>query len=218
LDPRLTPRNGLSIEETIRRIEDCKSWMVLKRVEQVPEYKSVLDAWLDEVAASLGLPAAALIDRAAFIFVSSPGAITPFHMDPELNFLLQLRGTKKIHIFPKQLVTDEEIEKRFAGAHRNLAYSDNYEALARVFELHAGDGVHVPIAAPHWVEVGNDFSISFSVTFHTPATERHKLIQTFNGKLRRLGMRPVAVGRYPWRDSLKFHAYRYFQQLKRLRG
>ena len=26
------PRNGLSIEETIRRIEDCRSWMVLKFV------------------------------------------------------------------------------------------------------------------------------------------------------------------------------------------
>src|SRR4051812_44391072 len=32
-DPSLTPRNGLSIEETVRRIAECKSWMVLKYVE-----------------------------------------------------------------------------------------------------------------------------------------------------------------------------------------
>jgi hypothetical protein len=32
------PRNGLSIEETIRRIEDCRSWMVLKFVQTDPEY------------------------------------------------------------------------------------------------------------------------------------------------------------------------------------
>src|SRR4051812_44090932 len=38
IDSRLTPQNGLSIEETIRRIEDHCSWMVLKRVEQDPEY------------------------------------------------------------------------------------------------------------------------------------------------------------------------------------
>src|SRR2546423_10649301 len=30
LDPTLTPRTGLTIEETIRRIEECCSWMVLK--------------------------------------------------------------------------------------------------------------------------------------------------------------------------------------------
>src|SRR4051794_13037647 len=31
-DPQLTPRNGLTIEETVRRIAECKSWMVLKYV------------------------------------------------------------------------------------------------------------------------------------------------------------------------------------------
>src|SRR4051812_8518179 len=38
-DPKLTPRNGLSIEETVRRISECKSWMVLKYVETDPEYR-----------------------------------------------------------------------------------------------------------------------------------------------------------------------------------
>src|SRR5688572_14708905 len=28
IDPTLTPTNGLSIEETIRRVEECRSWMV----------------------------------------------------------------------------------------------------------------------------------------------------------------------------------------------
>ena len=32
--PQDTPRNGLSPEETVRRIAECGSWMVLKRVEQ----------------------------------------------------------------------------------------------------------------------------------------------------------------------------------------
>ena len=29
-DPALTPMNGLSISETLRRIEECESWMALK--------------------------------------------------------------------------------------------------------------------------------------------------------------------------------------------
>src|SRR5437870_13222115 len=48
LDPTLTPRNGLSVEETIRRIEDCRSWLVLKYVDQDPEYGALLERCLRE--------------------------------------------------------------------------------------------------------------------------------------------------------------------------
>ena len=34
-----------------------------------------------------------------FIFVSSPGSVTPYHIDPERNFLLQVRGNKTMHMF-----------------------------------------------------------------------------------------------------------------------
>src|SRR5262245_3957931 len=37
VDPQKTPHTGLSIEETVRRIEQCRSWMVLKNVEQDPD-------------------------------------------------------------------------------------------------------------------------------------------------------------------------------------
>ena len=43
------PRTGLSTEETIRRIEECGSWMVLKNVEIDPEYRALLDRCLDQV-------------------------------------------------------------------------------------------------------------------------------------------------------------------------
>src|SRR5262249_29544009 len=36
--PEDTPRTGLSAEETIRRIQDCGSWMVAQRVEQDPAH------------------------------------------------------------------------------------------------------------------------------------------------------------------------------------
>src|SRR5581483_8196770 len=40
-DPTRTPQNGLSVEETIQRIEDCRSWLVLKFVETDPEYREL---------------------------------------------------------------------------------------------------------------------------------------------------------------------------------
>jgi len=46
LDPTRTPRTGLSIDETIRRIEECRSWMVFKNVERDPAYAALLDTCL----------------------------------------------------------------------------------------------------------------------------------------------------------------------------
>ena len=49
LDPGDTPANGLSVEETIREIEHCGSWMVLKFVEQDPLYRDLLRETLAEL-------------------------------------------------------------------------------------------------------------------------------------------------------------------------
>src|SRR5687767_4054170 len=43
IDPAQTPRTGLSVEETLRRIAECRSWMVLKYVEQDPAYCDLLE-------------------------------------------------------------------------------------------------------------------------------------------------------------------------------
>ena len=69
-------------------------------MERDPEYAALLDACLGEVEA-LGHADARQIDhREAFVFVSSPGSVTPYHIDPEWNFLLQVRGSKTITVFP----------------------------------------------------------------------------------------------------------------------
>jgi len=43
IDPEEGGHTGLSVEETIRRIEDCGSWMVLKHVDDDPAYKALLE-------------------------------------------------------------------------------------------------------------------------------------------------------------------------------
>ena len=42
-------KTGLSSEETIRQIEECKSWLVLRYVETDPEYRELVNSVLDEV-------------------------------------------------------------------------------------------------------------------------------------------------------------------------
>ena len=131
-----TPRNGLTIDQTIRQIEDCHSWMVLKNVERDPQYKALLDECLEEIAPHVRTISPQLENREAFVFVSSPQAVTPYHCDPEHNFLLQIRGDKVMTIFDRndpRVITEEQMEAMASGAHRNLPFTDDMGPLGRPF-------------------------------------------------------------------------------------
>ena len=215
LDPSRTPRTGLTVEETIRRIEECRSWLVLKRVEQDPEYGALLDACLDEIQEAAGASAAGMRRREGFIFVTSPRSTTPYHLDPECNFLLQVRGDKVCRVAPRSAVTEQELEQRFSGAHRNLVFGEAVAGRAAGFNLGPGDGVHIPVAAPHWVLTGDAVSVSFSITFRTDASERDSALYRVNAHLRRLGLTPSPVGSSARRDALKHGAIRAARRVLR---
>jgi Cupin-like domain len=197
LDPALTPQNGLGPAETVRRIEECNSWMVLKNVETVPEYARLLEACLAEIAPHSEALAPGMHMAEAFVFVSSPGSVTPFHIDPEHNFLFQIRGCKTMHVFDpadRELVAGEDLERFYSGAHRNLRFREHWQSRAEAFELVPGRGVHVPVTAPHWVRNGAGVSVSFSVTFRSSSSKRQADVWQMNGRLRRLGLRPRPAG------------------------
>ena len=208
-DPTLTPSNGMSPEETVRRIEEAKSWMVLKNVESDPEYRELLDACLDQVAEQTGGLMGGARKRQAFIFVTSPGNVTPFHSDPELNFLLQVRGNKRMSLFDpadRQIVSAENSEL-YPGKHRNLPYEDAFEAKAMHQHIAPGEGIFVPIFAPHWVQNGNEVSVSFSITWHTDESKRLVKLSYVNAMLRKLGMPQGEAGASPVWDDAKVAAY-----------
>ena len=218
-DPNLTPRNGLSAEETIDRIAHCNSWMVLKNVEQDVNYRDLLFRCLCEIEAQGHPYARGVCHREGFVFISSPGAVTPYHVDTECNFLLQVAGKKQVSLFDgsdRSLLSEEELERFYSGAHRNLVFKDNYQHKASVFELRPGDGLHFPVTWPHWVKVHDEVSISFSITFRTRATERRDVLYHVNHYLRGKGWTPTPVGSSRLRDCLKYNAYRVVRRVHNL--
>ncbi|HEY0232449.1 MAG TPA: hypothetical protein VGC55_14465, partial [Dokdonella sp.] len=215
-DPTLTPRSGLSIEETLRRIETCKSWMVLKNVQENATYRRLIDECLDQVQPEIERTDPDMNLRKAFIFVSSPGSVTPYHADFEYNFLLQVRGTKSIAVFDgddRELLSEASRERIICGGQRNLPYRDAFIEKARIFPLGPGDGVHVPLSSPHWVRVGDEFSISLSITFQSRRSAAILAAHRVNARLRALGLTPTEVGRSPSMDAFKFTAYRALRKV-----
>lgn len=208
-DPTLTPSNGMSAEETVRRIEEAKSWMVIKSPEVDPEYKELLDACLDQVAEQTGQVMGGAHRRSAFIFVTSPGNVTPLHMDPEYNFLLQIRGTKRMSLWDhkdRNIASAEALEL-FPGKHRNLPYREEFEASATHQHLEPGDAIFVPLFDPHWVKNGDAVSVSFSITWHTDESERQVKLSYINAALRRIGFPQGEADANPVWDGIKVAAY-----------
>ena len=204
--PSLHP-NEQGAAHTLADIANAKAWMSLLNVQADPTYRALIDEILDEVKPITELRDPGMCYRAGWIFVSSPNAVTPFHMDHEHNFILQIRGTKKLYTwdpFDREVVS-ERAQELFHDQHSRelVTWQDSHRARARVFELAPGLGGYMPSTSPHMVENGPEPSITISFTYYTDATRQRELIYRGNAGLRRLGLAPAPVGSSPARDRVK---------------
>ncbi|NBC88810.1 MAG: transcriptional regulator [Alphaproteobacteria bacterium] len=207
---------GLSIRETILRIGQANSWAVLKNVEQVPSYAALLQDLLGELADAIEARTGPLMDPQAFIFISSPHAVTPYHFDPEHNILLQVAGSKVMTQFPAgdpRFAPDEAHEQYHLGGPRELRWDDAFMDHAEAFPLDPGQAVHVPVMAPHFVRNGPESSISLSITWRSEWSHAESDARCFNGMVRRFGLAPRAPGRWPETSRAKALAWRAWRRL-----
>ena len=195
--------------------------MVLKNVEQVPEYKKLLDECLDLVQTHSLQTLPGMYLREGFIFITSPKSVTPFHIDPEHNFLLQVHGTKIVHIFDANdpsLLSAQELENYYAagGTIAKLEYKEEYQKKAWTFVLNPGEGVYIPYTAPHWVKVEDEYSISFSITHYSHLVDRKARLYRLNSMIRKMGMNPAPMGQSAFRDAAKDALISTFLKTKKL--
>jgi hypothetical protein len=206
--PEDIPSNGLSIGETIRTIDTNRSWAVLKNIESQDAYRTLLMDLLGELKDVVEPRTGAMLTPQGFIFISSPGSITPFHFDPEHNILLQLQGTKVMNVWPsgdERFAHRREHERYHTGGHRNLPWDDEYRDGAQQVPLGPGDAVLVPVMAPHFVANGDAPSISLSITWRSEWSYRESEAHAANAVLRRMGLDPAMPPRWPsyaWAKTL----------------
>ncbi|MEL7199164.1 MAG: cupin-like domain-containing protein [Pseudomonadota bacterium] len=207
---------GLSIDETIRQIHASNSWAVLKNVEQAPAYKKLLADLLEELRSSIEAKTGQMLTPQAYIFISSPNAVTPYHFDPEHNILLQIEGTKVMTQFPAgdgRFARDEVHESYHTGGPRELEWDETFLGEGRSFPLSPGDGVFVPVMAPHFVKNGPKSSISLSITWRSEWSYAESEARALNHHLRRMGLSPNPPGRWPKSNVPKSTAYKVLRKL-----
>ena len=153
-----------------------------------------------------------------FVFVTSPGGVTPYHFDPEHNILLQIHGSKVMTQFPAgdaHYAPDEVHEAYHTGGARELTWRDELMAGGKEFPLASGEALFVPVMAPHFVQNGPEPSVSLSITWRSDWSFAEADARAFNAVLRRIGFRPRNTGRWPVSNRPKALAWRVLRKLRR---
>jgi hypothetical protein len=216
---RQLARPALSAVETIAQIESCGAWMQLRDVASDPVYAALLAQIIDEFRPPSERVAPGLSAPRADIFVSSPGATTPFHLDEEHNFLLQIRGSKKFSIadgFNTAVLDRDSLKAYFRGNGELAPYAQHLEQYSVHLDLLQGEGVHIPPCFPHWVQNGDAVSISLGILWFSDVTARRRHLYRVNSWLERAGLHPAAPGDHPMTDSLKALPLAVKRRLRRL--
>jgi hypothetical protein len=205
---------------TLADIAKARAWMSLLNVQADPIYRELIDDILDDVRPVVDRHDPGMCYRAGWIFVSSPNAVTPFHMDHEHNFIMQIRGTKRLYTwepFDRETVS-ERAQELFHNSHSRelVTWSEDHRKRARVFDLEPGLGGYMPSTAPHLVENGPEPSITISFTYYTDSTRRRELLYRGNAAMRRIGIEPTPVGTSLPRDRVKHAMLAGFTSAKNL--
>jgi hypothetical protein len=206
------------VAEIVKDIEKGKTWIILKHVEREPGYREVFESCICDILALAGKSLVKNIKWfEAILFITSPNRVTEYHIDRECSWLLQLQGNKDIHFFDradKDVLPDEELERYWVVDNLASVYKPQYESRAMVFHMRPGTGVHSPVNTPHWLQNGNNVSVSLNINFQFHEYAWENLFKA-NYYLRRAGMSPAPPGKYPLSDRIKSRAYTVVQGIRR---
>ncbi len=197
--------HALSIGDHIRSIANENIWIMLAHIEQLPAYRRLIDAVLEAARPVIERHTGPILDPTGFIFISTQGAITPVHFDPEYNLFFQIAGTKQFTTFPSAppLMTHAVNENYHFGGNNMLKWHADYDSVATTHSMVPGDALYVPYKAPHWVAVGDALSISLSITWKSGWAREQEDAHRLNRQLRQWGLSPRPLAPWPARAFTK---------------
>lgn len=211
-----TPKlpKGTTIEDVFARLQEPGSWLALYNVQTDPAYAGLLREAIGSMHPLLAKEGHEVLLMTGFIFISSPPAFTPFHIDRENNFWLQISGRKIMTVFDRrdrELVPAGDVEEFIVhGSLERVRLQEALRERGRSFEVGPGDGVYFPSTTPHMTETPvptdeskAEVSISIGVNFYTTVTRRHARVHQLNRVLRKWGLHPTPPGLQPLRDRIK---------------
>jgi hypothetical protein len=198
-----SPEFQKALNEAYDHIDLCGARIKLSSIHQIDSYAEVLSTCVTNLSDATGVDFSRHFSRAiATLFITSPGEFTPYHIDQEVNFLLQIEGEKEVQVFDgsdRTVVTPTQLEGFWTGRH---FIEPKPDSKPKTFLLTPGYGVHHPSFFPHTVQVGKNMSVSLSLGFQR-AHFTEAEVSLLNAYLRKLGLNPRPPGVNRGLDAVK---------------
>lgn len=190
-------------------------WTMLRFIDQLPEYHALLASVLAELTPVTELKTGAAHDMRGFAFVSAPHVVTPFHFDPEYNLLFQISGNKQFAVHPAAppCLPEAAHHALHVGGDNILGWDGRFSTQATIFDLTPGDVLFVPYKCPHWVTVGDERSISLSLTWQSDWTRAQRDAHRLNARLARWQLPTKPLPAWPKRPVFRALAGRALDRL-----
>lgn len=207
--------DGRDLSDVFRNISQPGSWVALYNAESDPKYAELVKEALSSVEHLVDRTQPGIFSPQAFIFISAPPSVTPFHIDRENNFWLQIHGRKIMNVWdshdrtiiPANTVENFIVDKSL----QDVNLRDEFMEARNEWDLGPGEGVYFPSTSPHstrtetdWVNSENAVSVSIGIVFYTETTRKHAYIHSFNRLARKFGISPKFPG------ESRFDTAKYF--------
>ena len=188
--------DGRQIDEVFHRLSEPGQWLALYNIEVVPRYRVLLEQILAPLRARIEREQPGIFNLTGFFFLCAPPSVTPFHIDRENNFWLQLHGRKTLRLWDasnRGVIRADAVED-FIVAHSTtkICLAEAAPPSDYVFDSGPGDGVYFPTTSPHtafsdtsWVRPGDGISAALAVTFYTSHTRQIARAHQFNRACRK---------------------------------
>jgi hypothetical protein len=205
------PRGGLKPDRALEQLATKPLRILLKRPEnQDPQFRELMHALFDQITNLRDdIVREHVVRLESAVLITSGSTITPIHFDPVIGFFAQIDGEKTYHVYSPDDTSEAELERFYIRGVFEIGevkLEMRNPAREHVFHLKPGIGLHQPQNACHWVETGACRSVSYTFVYQTDVTRALGRTRAFNHYQRKLGMRPVAPGVHPFRDSVKAEA------------
>lgn len=202
---------SLDAADLLEAVRKGRVWLNVRRVmDHHPEYADVVLALYDELEQTC--PGLHTFNHSANLLLSSPGAQVYYHLDCPANMLWHIRGKKRVWAYPLEagLVSDDTIEGVLCGEKsEELAFKPQWDELAVMHELEAGEMITWPQHTPHRVVNTEGLNVSLSTEHMTPRAARRNNVYLANRHFRKLlGGEWRRTETEGWRPVLKEFALR----------
>lgn len=205
--------NGMGIEQTIAEIQSSNSYIMVRSPEEDVSFRPLFHDLLGDMDELTRLRGGKCVPGSMlYMFIASPGAVTPFHFDRYSTMLYQFRGRKTVWVAPpwdERVISVADTEAFASRSGKRPVWRDELGPLGTDFCFSPGEALHIPFISGHHVKNGDDdVSISLSIIFNTRETSARLRALALNYAAKKYGLSPRRVGASDTVDALKSAVWR----------